>query len=177
MVAHLRTRAAGLGQHSRDNPIGCPLQQVPDERAPDAEAHHHELVDAQVIHQPELIVRISVPWVVDLERTRGLAATSVAQIGRDAVVLSLEIFDRIKGRVAGEVGDRRIQSAAGDEQQREARTDLLKVDANGASFVEGHCNFSLPSLLSKYRGAVAIAVAAAPAVSMLRLFESIISPP
>src|SRR5271166_5423132 len=43
-VAHLRTRPAGLRQHGRDNTIRCPLQQVPDERAPDAEAQHHELV-------------------------------------------------------------------------------------------------------------------------------------
>src|SRR6516162_8740687 len=44
IVAHLRTRPAGLRQHAGDNAIGRPPQQVPDEGAADAEAHQHELV-------------------------------------------------------------------------------------------------------------------------------------
>ena len=79
-----------------------PLQQVPDERAADAEAEHHELLDAQVVHQPELVVGIGVPRPVDLERARGLAAIGVAQVRRDAAVLVLELLERIERRVAGE---------------------------------------------------------------------------
>src|ERR1700687_1268755 len=48
-----------------------------------------------------------------------------------------------------EVRDRRVQSPAGDQQQREAGTGLLKVDANGAFLVEGRGR-SLPSLLCKH---------------------------
>ena len=50
-VAHLRARATGLRQHGRDDAIGRALQQVPDQGAADAEAQHHELVDAQVVHE------------------------------------------------------------------------------------------------------------------------------
>ena len=96
-VAHLRTRPAGLRQHGRDDPVGRALQQVPDEGAADAEAHHHELVDAQVIHQTELVVGVGVPGPVDLERAGGLAAVGIAQVRRDAAVLSLELLDRVEG--------------------------------------------------------------------------------
>ena len=51
-------------------------------------------------------------------------------------------------------GDRRVQSPAGNEQQREAGTGLLIVDANGALFVEGHGSFSCPSLLSEHARAL-----------------------
>ena len=81
---------------------GRPPQQVPDERAADAEAHHHELVDAQVIHQAELVVGVRVPGPVDLERAGGLAAVGVAQVHRDAAVLVLELLDRVERRAAGE---------------------------------------------------------------------------
>ena len=57
-VAHLGTRAAGLRQHGGDNAFRCPPQQVPDQRAADAEAHHHELVDAEVIHEAEVVIGI-----------------------------------------------------------------------------------------------------------------------
>src|SRR2546422_900696 len=55
---HLRPESDGLRQHGRDNTIRCPLQEVPDEGATDAEAHHHEFVDAQVIQQAELVIRV-----------------------------------------------------------------------------------------------------------------------
>src|SRR4029077_10969645 len=95
-------------------------------------------------------IGVCIPRPVNLERTNGLTAVGVAQVGRDAAVLVPELLDRIKGRVAGEVGDRRIQAPARDEQQREARAGLLKVDANGTFFVEGHGSSFLLSLLSKH---------------------------
>ena len=97
-VGHLRAEAAGLRQHGRDDALGRPLQQVPDEGAADAEAHHHELVDAEVIHQAELVVGVGVPGPVDLERAGGLAAVGVAQVRRDAAVLALELLDRVERR-------------------------------------------------------------------------------
>src|SRR6266550_8381772 len=46
-VAHLRTPAHGLCQHSGGNTIGGALQKAPDERSANAEAQHHKLVDPQ----------------------------------------------------------------------------------------------------------------------------------
>jgi hypothetical protein len=45
-----------LYQHSGDNSIRCSFQEVPDEGPADAEAHYHELIDAQVIHHTELVI-------------------------------------------------------------------------------------------------------------------------
>ena len=56
----------------------------------------------------------------------------------------------VEGIAALQAGDRRVQSAAGDEQQREAGAGLLVVDANGAFLVERHRRSSLPGLLSKH---------------------------
>ncbi len=45
-VAHLRARPARLREHGRNDTIGRSPQKVPDEGAANAEAQHHELVDA-----------------------------------------------------------------------------------------------------------------------------------
>ena len=54
--------------------------------------------DAQVIHQAELVVGVGVPGPVDLERAGGLAAVGVAQVGRDAAILVLELLHRVERR-------------------------------------------------------------------------------
>src|SRR5215831_18017466 len=95
-----------------------------------------------------MVVGVCIPRPVDLERAGGLAVIGIAQVRRDAAVLSLELLDRVKG-AACQGGNRRVQSPTGNEQQREAGTGLLKVDANGAFFVEA-CGSSLRSLLSKH---------------------------
>jgi hypothetical protein len=77
-VGHLRAEATGLRQHGGHDPVGGPPQQVPDEGAADAEAKHHELRDAQVIHQAEVVVGVGVPGTVDLERASGVATVGVA---------------------------------------------------------------------------------------------------
>src|SRR5436190_557844 len=97
-----------------------------------------------MIHQAEVVVGVGIPWPLDLQRTGRLAAIGVAQIRGDAAILALEFLDRVEGRVSGEIGDRRIQSAAGDQQQRKARPRLLVADANGAVFVKRHAGSSLP---------------------------------
>src|SRR5580765_6353492 len=96
-----------------------------------------------------MVVGVCIPRPVDLERAGGVAATSVAQVRRDAAVLPIELLDRVKRRTAGEAGDRRVQSSAGNEQKREAGTGLLEVDANSAFFVKGDSCCVLPSLLRK----------------------------
>ena len=57
-----------MRQHGRDDAIGRALQQIPDEGSADAEAEHHELIDAEMIHQTELIVGVGIPGTLDLER-------------------------------------------------------------------------------------------------------------
>jgi hypothetical protein len=44
-LQHLRPESNGLRRNGGDNAIGRPLQEVPAERAANAEAQHHELVD------------------------------------------------------------------------------------------------------------------------------------
>ena len=55
-AAMLAPKADRLCQHCGDDSIGCPLQQVPDEGATNAETQRHELSDAQVIHHTELVI-------------------------------------------------------------------------------------------------------------------------
>jgi hypothetical protein len=95
-IAHLRTGPAGLRQHGGDDAIGRASQEVPDEGAANAETHHHELLDAQVIHQAEMVIGVGVPRPVDLEWAGGLAAVGVTQVRRDAAVLALELHDRVE---------------------------------------------------------------------------------
>src|SRR5207249_10726725 len=111
-VTHLRTPAYGLRQHGCGNASGCALQKTPDEGAANAETHHRELVDPQMIHQAELVVGIGLPRPLDLDRAGGLAARGVAQVRRDAAIFSLELLYPIKGRVAGKEGNSRVQPSA-----------------------------------------------------------------
>src|SRR5215831_5424026 len=53
-VAHLRTPADGLRQHCCGDASGCALQKTPYKGAANAETHHGELVDPQMIHHAEL---------------------------------------------------------------------------------------------------------------------------
>ena len=109
---------------------------TPDEWTADAEAHHCELINAQMIHQPELIVGMRFPRPADLDGTSRLPVWGVSEVCCDAAVFPFELLDRVEGRIAGEEADGRVQSAARKQQQREAGTGLLVVDANRASFVE-----------------------------------------
>src|ERR1700739_1213906 len=84
-----------------------------------------------------MVVGIGVPRPVDLKRTGGLATLGVAQIGRDNAKLTLELIEWVE-RVRREPRDRRVEPAAGDHQQWEARADLLVMDANLNSFIERH---------------------------------------
>src|SRR3979490_1568915 len=89
-----------------------------------------------------MVVSVSVPWAVDRERTGGLAAIGVAQVGRDDAVLALELVERVEG-VGREARDGRVQPAAGDDQQRKAGAGLFVIDANVAFFIERHVGFLL----------------------------------
>src|SRR5437870_12211689 len=97
-----------------------------------------------------MVMCIGIPRPIDLERAGRLTAIGVAQVREDAAVFSLELFDRIKRSAAFQEGDRRVQSPAGNEQQRKAGTGLLVLNANGAVFVERHGSSPLSTLLTKH---------------------------
>src|SRR5262249_40295599 len=61
----------------------------------DAKSQYHELVDAQMIHQAEMVVGMTIPGAINLEGTCGLAAIGVAKVGTDAAVFVLELVHRI----------------------------------------------------------------------------------
>ena len=140
LVGHLRPMTGGLRKHGGNDPVGRPFQQVPDEGAADAVAQHHELFDAEVVHQTEVVVCVGVPRPVDLERTRRLSAGSVAQVRGYTAVAVLERFHRVERVRGGEAGDRGIQTTAGNDQQRKACSGLLVMNADGAFFVDRHAS-------------------------------------
>src|SRR2546423_9204757 len=102
-----------------------------------------------MIHQAELVVGVGIPRAVGLHRAGGLAGGGIAQIRRDAAILSLEFLNGVKGRVASEEGYGRVQSSAGKQHQWEPGAGLIIVDAHGSFSVE-LAGCSLARLLSKY---------------------------
>ena len=70
-----------------------------------------------MIHQAELVVGIGLPRPIDLDRAGGLAGGGVAQVRRDAAILSLELLDRVKGRVAREERDGRFNPPPGSSNR------------------------------------------------------------
>src|SRR6266850_5040297 len=72
-VEHLGPGAAGLHHRGGHHALRSPLDEVVDHGPADAEAHDQELPDAEVVHQPELVVGVGVPGAVDLQGAAGLA--------------------------------------------------------------------------------------------------------
>src|SRR5207248_1919190 len=114
------------------------LNQVPDKGLADAVAQHHEPLDAEMVHQADMVIGEGIPRPVDLQRTGGLAGVGVAQVGADAAQAVLEFLHGIEGMGGVEAGDRRVQATARDDQQGEACAHLLVVDADFASFIDRH---------------------------------------
>ena len=54
--------------------------------------------DAQVVHQPDLVVGEGAPRVVDLHRAGGFAADGVALVHRDDAEVVLEHLHRVERR-------------------------------------------------------------------------------
>src|SRR4051812_36871604 len=84
-----------------------------------------------------MVVGIGVPRPVGFERTGGLAALGVAQIGGDDAVAVLELVERVE-RMGLQPLDRRVQAAARNDQQRKTGAGLLVMDADIGFFVERH---------------------------------------
>src|SRR5262245_18766786 len=79
-----------LAKHGGDDAIGRAFEELPGKTAADAVAHIEEFADAEVVHQPQLIVSEGVPRVVGRHRTGTLAAISVALVHCDAAEVVLE---------------------------------------------------------------------------------------
>src|SRR5438876_2943316 len=105
-----------LAQHGGHDAIGSPLDQLEAEASPDAVAHVEELLRAEVIHQPKLVVREGAPGVAGGNRPRGLAAVRVALIHRDAAEVILERFHRVEYR-GGPVAHAGVQAADGSGEK------------------------------------------------------------
>ena len=88
------------------------LQQVPDEGPANAEAQHHEAVNAKGIHQTDLVIGEGVLWPVNLERARGPAVVGIARVQGNTAGLPGEFRDGIERRDAGKITNRPVQSAA-----------------------------------------------------------------
>ena len=136
----------GLAEHRGDDAIGRPLQQLAGKAAADAVAHVKEFADAEMVHQPELVVGEGVPRVLDRDRTGRLAAIGVALVHRDAAEIVLEFFHRVDHR-GRPIADPRVQAAAGGDQQWEAGAGLLVADADVAFLVKRHGSFSFPRVV------------------------------
>src|SRR6202043_660686 len=92
--------------------------------AADAVAHVEELTDAEMVHQPQLVVGEGVPRVAGGDRAAGFAAIRVALVHRDAVEIVFESLHRVEdsGRPIADPG---VQASAGGDQQWEAGPGLL----------------------------------------------------
>ena len=63
----------GCSRIGRDDSFRRDLAQLQDERAADAAAEHQEPADAEIIHDRQLVGRVSAPRVTGLQRASGLA--------------------------------------------------------------------------------------------------------
>ena len=127
----------GLAEHSGDDTLGRSLQELAGKAAADAVAHIEELADAEVVHQPELVVGEGIPRVAGRDRPGGFAAIRVALVHRDAAEI---VFEGLRGieHGSGPIADTGVQTAAGGDQQRETGAGFLVADADVAFFVERH---------------------------------------
>jgi hypothetical protein len=65
-----------------------------DHRPADAEAHDQKLLDAEVVHQPKVVIGMCVPGPVNLKRAARLPWVSVAQVNTE---LSMRLWVVIAG--------------------------------------------------------------------------------
>ena len=134
-----------LAVHSGHNAVGGPLHELESKGATDAVAHEKELPDAEVVHQPQLVIRKGTPRVVDRNRPGGLAAGRVALVHRNAAEVVLECLHSVEHR-GGPIADAGVQASTGSDQEREARSGLLVADADVALCIKRHGSLSLHSV-------------------------------
>src|SRR5215471_2243297 len=140
-VRVLRPVSNGLAEHASDDAVGGPLHELEGKWATDAVAHEEELPDAEVVHEPELVIREGAPGVVDGDRSAGLTTVGVSLIHRDAAEVVFEFLHGVEHR-RGPITNAGVQAPTGGDQEREARAGLLVADADVALFVKWHSKLS-----------------------------------
>ena len=130
-----------LLQDGRDDPFRRELAQLQDERAADAAAEHQEPVNAEMIHDRQLVGRVGAPRVTGLQQASGLAG--VALVHRDHRVLPGIRGQRINRRRLPQ-RDTRPHPAWRQRQHRKPRPLLGVPDPRPATVDERH-----PALLSR----------------------------
>ena len=155
----LRPVPDALAEYRGGDAPGRAFEQLAGKAAADAVAHIEELADAEMVHQPELVVGKGVPRVAGRDRAGGFAAIGVALVHRDNAEVVFQGLGRVEhgGRP---VADPRVQAAAGGDQQWEAGTGLLVADADVAFLIKRHGSFPLQCLV---RGDVPDPPASSPA--------------
>ena len=135
-----------LAEYRGGDAAGRAFEQLAGKAAADAVAHIEELADAEMVHQPELVVGEGVPRVAGRDRAGGFAAIGVALVHRDNAEVAFQGLGRVEhgGRP---VADPRVQAAAGSDQQWEAGTGLLVADADVALLIKRHGSFPLQCLV------------------------------
>src|SRR5260370_35692365 len=108
------------------------------------------LADAEVVHQPQLVVGEGAPRVIDRDRAAGFAAIGVALVHRDAAEIVLEGLRGVK-HCGGPIADPGVQAPAGGDQQREAGAGVLVADADVALLIKRHGSLSLHSVMYRIR--------------------------
>jgi len=127
----------GLAEYRGDDTLRRAFEELPGKAAADAIAHVEELANAEVVHQPQLVVGEGVPRILDRDRAARLAAIGIALVHRDAMEVVLELFHCVD-HCGRPIADSRIEAAAGGDQQREAGSDLLVADTDVALLVKRH---------------------------------------
>src|SRR5262249_53410208 len=129
--------ADGLTQHGGHNTVGGPLDELQSERSSDAVAHKEELLDIEVVHHRQLVVREGAPGIAGGNRPGGLTAVRIALIHRDAAEVVLEHFHSVEHR-RGPLAHLRVQASAGSDEEWEARAHRLVANAGVTFFKERH---------------------------------------
>src|SRR5215469_8289862 len=129
--------ADGLAEDSGDDAVGRPLHQLPSKAAADAVAHVKEFADAEVLHQPKLVVSECIPRLIDWNWASRFAAIGIALVHRNAAKVVLERLHRIEHR-GRPIARPRVQPSAGGHQKWEAGARLLIADADIACLIERH---------------------------------------
>jgi hypothetical protein len=135
--------AARLHRHRRDDTVSGAFQQVSDERSADAEPHRHELTDAKVVHQADMVVGVGVPCSADLQWPSRLATLGI----RRSDLCPLSILrrwwrDRRQsrqhqpryGQAAGPIGRALCRSQSGSFCRMLAIAEILAAPFKNALF-------------------------------------------
>src|ERR1700722_15437927 len=129
--------ADSLAEDSSNDAVGSPLHQLAGKATADAVAQVEELADAEVIHQPELVVGERIPRVINRHGAYGFAVVGVALVHGDAAEVVLEYLHRVEHR-SGPVNDAGVQAPSRGDQERKTRACLLVADADVASLIDWH---------------------------------------